>query len=160
MYRLSPAWAASRGDGGPTAPMARSAGSPLPAELLARPVLVIEDEALLAWMLESLLGDLGFAEIVMAAGESEAVRLLGDRSPGAIVSDINLGVGVPDGVEAAGTLAGTAAIPVVFVTAHAGPVNRARIAEAFPRHSIVAKPVALETLAAGLLAALDGPSVH
>lgn len=160
MSCLSQIWSVPRGGGGPTASMFEPARSPLPTELLARPVLVIEDEALLAWMLESLLSDLGFSEILMAASASEAIRLLADRRPGAIVSDINLGPGVPDGIEAVGMLAPDASVPVIFVTAHADPVNRARIAEAFARHAIVSKPVALETLATALHAALEGPGIH
>lgn len=140
------------------APRTRVKEQALPERITAQPVLVIEDEALLAWMLESLLEDLGFTDIVMAANGDDALRKLAGRRPGAIVSDINLGVDVPDGIDAVGMLPGPAGMPVVFVTAYANGANRARIAEAFPRSAIVAKPVAFETLESALLSALEGPA--
>lgn len=153
-------WSIGGGASAPGRPGSAGAGPVLPAELLAQPVLIIEDEAMIAWMLESLLSDLGFGEIVIAASASQALRAFGEQPPGAIVSDINLGREAIDGIAAVENMDDAAHLPVVFVTAHADAANRARIEAAFPRHAIVAKPVALETLRSALLAALEGPAIH
>lgn len=139
--------------GAPQYPGKRGAGGSLPAladDILARPVLVIEDESLIAWMVESLLQDLGFSRITLAASAAEALRSARRTPPGLIVSDINLGSGLPDGVDAVSALEPDAGVPVVFVTAHADAANRARIGSGFPLHAIIAKPVALEVLGTAL----------
>lgn len=55
-----------------------------------RKVLVVEDEALVAMLVEDALLDAGFAVIGPAATVEEALHLLGQEKPDAVVLDLNL----------------------------------------------------------------------
>jgi DNA-binding response OmpR family regulator len=56
----------------------------------ARKVLVVEDEALVAMLVEDALLDAGFAVIGPAATVEEALALLARETPDAVVLDLNL----------------------------------------------------------------------
>ncbi len=55
-----------------------------------RRILVVEDEALVAMLVEDALMDAGFSIIGPAATVEEAMRLLNDEKPDAVVLDLNL----------------------------------------------------------------------
>jgi DNA-binding response OmpR family regulator len=55
-----------------------------------RKILVVEDEALVAMLVEDALLDAGFAVIGPAATVDEALALLDDERPDAVVLDLNL----------------------------------------------------------------------
>ncbi len=127
---------------GPVPPGLPSDGTdPLPRAILERPVLIIEDEAMIAWTLESLLEDMGFVSITIAGRGEEAIAAAARLQPGLIVSDINLGV---RGMDGAATIAIRQArvIPVLFITGHAGADATARIGRDLPDALILRKPVA------------------
>ena len=84
--------------GGSTAPDARPEG--LESTMLDSPVLIIEDEAMIAWMMESLLEEMGFSDIRIAATGEDALAQVETFTPALIISDINLGRDGVDGVEA------------------------------------------------------------
>ena len=121
--------------------------SPLPAagqgssQALARvPVLVIEDEAMIAWMLESLLEDMGFEAITLASNAIEAAAATDRRTPELVISDINLGAGA-DGIEAVSTICSTCSPAVVFVSGYIDEDARRRIAEQVAGARILSKPL-------------------
>ncbi len=93
-------------------------------ELLAMPVLIIEDEAMIAWMLESLLEDMGFKTLIVVASGEDALAAARRDPLGLIVSDINLGSGRLDGVETAATLRTMVKAPILFVTGMPTPKRR------------------------------------
>src|SRR5579872_639826 len=70
---------------------------------LATAILIVEDSAMIAWTVESFLGQMGFTDIAMASTGEEAVTLARKAPPGLIVSDINLGAGA-DGIDTAITI--------------------------------------------------------
>ena len=149
---------------GPNERQAPGAGDaprwPLPAALLAKPVLVIEDEALIAWMVESLLEDLGFETIAIASNAREARVMAQQAAPGLVISDINLGFGIPDGIETVTSLGIAPEVPIVFITAHADNANAARIEMAFVRYAILPKPVLIEPLGAAIIGLGTVPPTH
>ncbi len=113
---------------------------PWPSAYLATRILIIEDEIMIAWMIESLLLDLGFSDIVMASDADQAISLAALSPPGLIISDINLGRGA-DGVEAAISIHRLKAVPVIFVTAYAERAARERITAELPNAQLLRKPV-------------------
>lgn len=133
---------------GGAAASARSAASAddLPAALLAAPVLILEDEAMIAWTMESLLDDMGFTEIAIAASGEAALAEAARVAPRLIVSDINLGPACMDGVAATVAMIGRTAASVVFVTGHASAESRARIEREVPGAVVIAKPVSPDEL--------------
>lgn len=137
---------------------ARAAASPghLSAELLAMPVLIIEDEAMIAWMLESLLEDMGFETLVVVASGEEAVAAARRDTLGLIVSDINLGSGRLDGVDTAATLVTLVTAPILFVTGHANAEAQARIFRNVPGAPILRKPIVPDELRRSVLNLVGG----
>ncbi|MDB5696869.1 MAG: hypothetical protein JWN21_2412 [Sphingomonas bacterium] len=133
---------------GRPSPPARPGGAAddLPADLLAAPVLIVEDEAMIAWTMESLLDDMGFARIAIAASGEAALVQSAAVAPRLIVSDINLGPACMDGVAATVAMLARAAASVVFVTGHASGEARARIDREVPGAVVLAKPVSPDEL--------------
>jgi DNA-binding response OmpR family regulator len=110
-------------------------------------VLVVEDETLIAFLVEDMLQELGCAVVWHASGASEALSMLRDRRPDAAVLDVNLRgeLAYPLAVylDAAG-------IPFVFATGY----GRAGIPGHWASRPIIQKPFAAKTLAAALGSAL------
>ena len=137
----------------PGRPPPRAAGhGPVPA-LARMPVLVIEDEAMIAWMLQSLLEDMGFEAITLASNAIEATAAAERRTPELVISDINLGPG-RDGIEAVGAIRHTCSPVVVFVSAYIDEDARNRIAEQVAGARILSKPLSGAVLSAVIRDAL------
>ncbi len=129
-----------------------SKGEASPIHLATR-ILIIEDEVMIAWMVESLLLDMGFSDILIASDADQAASVAASSPPGLIVSDINLGRG-PDGIEAAISINRAGQAPVIFVTAYADAAARQRITAAFPQAQLLRKPVERQALVASVQRAL------
>lgn len=83
--------------------------------------LVIEDEAMVALLLQEALEDLGYDEISVAATEDEAVELARRHDPELVTADVRLARG--SGVDAVLRIVARRPVPVVFVTGNAARVN-------------------------------------
>lgn len=116
-------------------------------------VLIIEDEVVIAWMIEGLLEDMGFTSIAIAAGGAEALRLVEARPPALIISDINLGGG-PDGVHTVATIRKMIASPVIFVSGYASADARARIDRLIDGARVLRKPIEQRHLRRAVVASL------
>ena len=132
----------------------------LDSTLLASPVLIIEDEAMIAWMMESLLEEMGFTAISIAACGEDAVKMAERIRPELVISDINLGPGGIDGVEATTRIIRSAKIPVVFITAYVSADARDRIAHEVPGAHLLRKPVSAETLRQTIVKAVSQGPAH
>lgn len=125
-----------------------------PSSAMARvPVLVIEDEAMIAWMLESLLEDMGFEAITIASNAIEAAAAAERQAPELVISDINLGPGA-DGIEAVGAIRHNCSPAVVFVSAYIDENARSRISEQVGGARILPKPLSGDQLSAVIRDAL------
>ncbi len=80
-------------------------------------ILVVEDEAILATELESILLDLGCDVVGVAGNSTEAVRLAVASEPDVALVDIHLSDG-PTGVGVARQLAQSSKATVVFTTSN------------------------------------------
>ena len=112
-------------------------------------VLVVEDEELVALELCALLSELGYEVCGTAATGPEALRLAGERKPGFITMDINLGA--PGQGFAVMTLIRTSDLitPVLFVTGGAEP-DAGDAVRAIGRSGYVAKPFGPSDIARAL----------
>lgn len=123
---LSPTQTAPRSDG-----KIERAGAPK--------VIVVEDEVLVAWFVESLLLDMKL-EVAEIFSTGEAALAAADRhAPDLIMMDINLGAGI-DGVETAVRWRQKHPVPVIFFSAYASETVRDRIARDLPDARLVIKP--------------------
>lgn len=81
-------------------------------------ILVVEDEALIALELESLLDDLGHVTVGVAGTSAEAIAMGRTTAPDVALVDIHL-VDGPTGIEVARALSADRRTTVVFMTANA-----------------------------------------
>lgn len=116
-------------------------------------VLIIEDEVVIAWMIEGLLEDMGFTSIAIAADGAEALRLVEARPPALIISDINLGGG-PDGVQTVAEIRSRLVSPVIFVSGYASADARARIERLIDGARVLRKPIEQRHLRRAVVASL------
>jgi CheY-like chemotaxis protein len=123
-------------------------------------VLVVEDEPMIAWMLEAEIQGLGHEVVGIAATASQALELARATQPDMAIMDIRLADG-SDGIEAALRLRDDLGIPSVFVSGNADEATRTRAVAAAPLGFIV-KPVNLvqlgEILAERYRAVLTAPA--
>lgn len=128
-------------------------------KLFATRILIVEDEVMIAWMVESVLEDAGFTDIAIAANHDRACALATEAMPGLIVSDINLGDG-PDGIATAAAIRRAGAMPVLFVTAYSDEATRSRIVEQVPGAVLLRKPVQAQALCQAVMDALRTRKAH
>lgn len=116
--------------------------------------LIIEDEPLIALLIENHLRAIGYDSIEFAVTEAEAVAAASARCPDLITADVQLQDGC--GIAAVEAICDGRHIPVVFITATGWEVRK-RMPEAL----VVAKPFATTELGRVLMAARDDPQgVH
>jgi len=124
---------------------------PLAAPLTGRRLLIVEDEALVAMMLEDMLESLGCVVVDVAGSVTQGLALLGDAAIGldAAVLDVNLGgekvYPVAEKLSASG-------VPFIFSTGY----GLAGIAPGFAGVPALAKPFRPQALEAALLSVLGG----
>jgi DNA-directed RNA polymerase specialized sigma24 family protein len=87
------------------------------AAQIATDVLIIEDEALIALDLQSLIGNLGHKVIGIARTKTEALAIGQKCEVGLILADIQLADG-SSGLDAVNDLLNTFEVPVIFITAY------------------------------------------
>jgi DNA-binding response OmpR family regulator len=118
--------------------------------LVGRCVLVVDDEPLVALMLEDHLLEAGCRDVLVAHSVDEATRILKATLPDAAVLDINLGghvvAPVADALRAAG-------VPFLFLTGYESP----GLAEGFELAELVQKPCNLGDLTRALVSLLPSP---
>ena len=110
-------------------------------------VLVVEDEAIISFLLEDMLGDLGAADVRHAGNVRTALTLLETFTPGLAVLDVNLGgervYPVAEALEAKG-------VPFVFTTGY----GKGGIEPRWAARPVVQKPFNVEAMIEALRALL------
>jgi DNA-directed RNA polymerase specialized sigma24 family protein len=96
--------------------LVEEAGRELAAQI-ATDVLIIEDEALIALDLKTMVENLGHKVVGMARTRSEAVAIARAKPPGLILADMQLADG-SSGLDAINDLLATFEVPVIFITAY------------------------------------------
>jgi CheY-like chemotaxis protein len=127
--------------------MTDRAGSASPSGLAGAKILVVEDETMIALLIEEMLTDLGCGAVWHAGGTREAASILRDQRPDAVLLDINLpgepGYALAKQLEAA-------QIPFVFVTGY----GDRGVPTEWAAHPVVQKPFKLAMLARALETAM------
>ncbi len=94
-------------------------------------ILIVEDEAVVAWELEECITSLGFRVAGVAASGEEALRCVEGALPDLALVDIHL-AGPMDGIELALRLREAFAVPSVIVTANSDEATARRAQPALP----------------------------
>ena len=112
----------------------------------SRRALIVDDEFLIAFDLESSMRELGFDACTVVSNERDAIELAKSQPPDVVVMDVYLG-GTRADIEAARWLRKVCDVPIVFVTAHSDADTMERIHTVMPSAPVLSKPVYQETLA-------------
>jgi CheY-like chemotaxis protein len=130
---------------GPPSGVAGAGGSSPSPAIGALKILIVEDESVIAWALQSLLEDLGHEVVEVAASGEAAIAAAAQHQPELILMDINLGRGL-DGIEAAEHIQAGGAVTVIFVSAYGDESTRARINDRVPGAPLLTKPVSARAI--------------
>ena len=107
-------------------------------------ILVVEDDAIIAWDIAMQLRALGYQTLGPASTGALAIELAGRMRPALVLMDIHL-KGPMDGITAAQVIRDDFDVPSVFLSAFASDGGLARAAAARPA-GYVAKPFTEEDL--------------
>ena len=129
--------------------LVEESGRELAADI-ATDVLIIEDEAFIAFDLEGLVESLGHRVIGIARTREEALAIAGEKRPGLILADIQLADG-SSGLDAVNDMLETFETPVIFITAYP---ERFLTGERPEPAFLIAKPYQPSTVSAILSQAL------
>jgi len=117
---------------------------------LATDVLIIEDEAIIAADIESLVRELGHTVTAMATTHDEAVDAVAKHRPGLVLADIQLADG-SSGIDAVKDILKQYDVPVIFITAFP---ERLLTGERPEPTFLITKPFQPETVKAAISQAL------
>ena len=118
-----------------------------PVRVAGRPlrVLIVEDELLVAWHLESLARDQHLEVCGLVPDGDGAIEQSDDLDVDLILMDIRL-AGRMDGIEAARRIRERRTTPIIFITAHGDPATRATVDRVIPNAPVLAKPISADRL--------------
>ena len=108
-------------------------------------VLIVEDELLVAWHLESLAREQNLEVCGLVPDGDGAIEQATDLDADLILMDIRL-AGRMDGIEAARRIREQRDTPIIFITAHGDPATRAKIEQVLPGTPVLAKPITADRL--------------
>ena len=109
--------------------------------------LIIEDEYMIATVIEFVLRECGFETFDIAASCEAAIEAAKKRRPDLITADMSLDSGT--GIEAVDVISPQESIPVIFITGSA-----AQIRDRISRHAVLNKPFSEQTLTYAVIASL------
>ena len=115
--------------------------------LHGRRILIVEDEAIVAMLLEDMLADLGCVVVGPAGRVAEALKLLGDDGIDVAILDINL---AGEKIDPVADALAARAVPFVFTSGY----GASGVPDAYADRATVAKPFRLEQLESALRAVL------
>ena len=128
----------------PTATQPTTTGPARAANHLPR-VLIVEDELLVAWHLETLSRELNFEVSGLVPDGDGAIEQAVDLDVDLVLMDIRL-AGRMDGIEAARRIRQQRDTPIIFITAHGDETTRAHIERVVPGAPVLAKPITADRL--------------
>jgi DNA-binding NarL/FixJ family response regulator len=119
-------------------------------------VLIVEDNAVIAFGMREVLSHAGFDVVGTATTVGEALRVAAETRPDVAIMDVRL-AGRRDGIEGALLLRQGSGLPVLFLTGQDDIVTRLRAAAAEPAAYLL-KPVSGERLVHAVQRALQAHS--
>jgi CheY-like chemotaxis protein len=102
-------------------------------------ILIVEDDALIAFDLRQTVEELGGAVVGQASRTVDAIGLAAKHRPDVVLMDIRLGDG-SDGIDAARGIRRLQEVPIIFVTGNSDDETRGRVF-AFANVDLLNKPV-------------------
>ena len=116
-------------------------------------IMIVEDDPIIAALIESRLLKIGYSIFAKAKNESEIQRAINTRFPDVILMDIIL-EGSEDGIVIAKKIIEKKPVPIVFLTAHTDDETLNRVREAGHQGFII-KPFNDDDLRVSIELAID-----
>jgi DNA-binding response OmpR family regulator len=116
-------------------------------------VLIVEDELLVAWHLESLIREQSLEVCGLVPDGDGAVEQATDLDVDLVLMDVRL-AGRMDGIEAARRIREQRDTPIIFITAHGDQETRSHIDQMVPGAPVLAKPISAHRLRDAIAAVL------
>ena len=116
-------------------------------------VLIVEDELLVAWHLESLVREQHLEVCGLVPDGEGAIEQATDLDVDLILMDIRL-AGRMDGIEAARRIREQRKTPIIFITAHGDDATRKHIEQVLPGAPVLAKPITADSLKEAIAAVM------
>lgn len=107
-------------------------------------ILIVEDEVIIAKILEDLLVSLGYTVVARVKTGENAIKAVGQYHPDLILMDILL-EGTMDGIDAAAQIKKRFGIPVIYLTSFSDDATLGRTKETDP-YGYLVKPFVKETI--------------
>jgi CheY-like chemotaxis protein len=122
-------------------PSKRETDAPFSIAHNGRPcrILIVEDDALIAFDLRQTIEELGGAVVGQASRTVDAIGLAVKHRPDVVLMDVRLGDG-SDGIDAARGIRRLQDVPIIFVTGNSDDETRHRVF-AFANVDLLNKPV-------------------
>ncbi len=114
-------------------------------------ILIVEDEALVAFALEQLLIDFGYEVVGPAPTTSAALSLFAEGAIDAALLDVNLG---DETIEPVAEALAAASVPFIFATGYS---DASALPAAFRDRPVLKKPYQPDDLGAAVAQLLDHP---
>lgn len=115
-------------------------------------ILIVEDEVVIAMLLQKVLETLGYMVAGPVANGADAIRLTREENPDLVLMDIRI-EGDIDGIETTIRIHEEDTIPVIYLTAHSDTDTYTRAMETNPAGFLL-KPFRKEELATAIDAAI------
>lgn len=104
------------------------------------PVLIVEDDLLIAWSIEQIARDMGFDNVIVASTGESALQAVGSTKFGLIICDLNLGPLTVDGIQLLTLVDPDEIIPTLIYTAYRGRKIETALTSARPKAFRLLKP--------------------
>ncbi|HEX6983652.1 MAG TPA: response regulator [Balneolaceae bacterium] len=111
-------------------------------------ILIVEDEMIIALLIERMVNDLGYEVIAKVVSGEEAVMAATEYNPDIILMDIRL-QGEIDGIEAVSRIRKTRSIPIIYISGNTDKLHQDKI-EKSERIDFLSKPITLSDLSRSL----------
>lgn len=111
----------------------------------SKTILVVEDEAIIAMLLQKVLETMGYTVAGPVANGEDAIRIAASENPDLILMDIRI-EGDIDGIETTLRIHENSDIPVIYLTAHSDPDTVERAMQTNPSGFLL-KPFKRDELA-------------
>ena len=132
----------------------QAATTPTRASRSVPRVIIVEDELLVAWHLESLAREQSMEVCALVPDGDGAIEQAADLDADLILMDIRL-AGRMDGIEAARRIREQRDTPIIFITAHGDDdATRAKIDQVLPGIPVLAKPITADRLKEAIAAVM------
>jgi CheY-like chemotaxis protein len=111
---------------------------------MKKTVLIVEDEAIIAWDMKQTLEQKGYSVAPVASSAQEAAEYTRRYQPDIILMDIKL-KGKKNGIEAFRDISKAVSIPVIFITGNIGLLKEEEFAD-IQGYEVLSKPPLEEKL--------------